>query len=571
MEHRAVPSPRRLLLVFDQYRTGGVETHLDALTRGLVQLGLEVFCAGGPDFASSPVHSLVRSCLTVEMRSFTGKAVRGSAARIADLIAREGIEVVHLHGFRSLLPGALGALLAEVPYIVTFHGFLDPAVLDSAFGGFLLQSAARFVLPHAARLSAVSEETRERVAERFDYPRERIFIGRNPIEADRFDGPAECLPTQPLALLVSRLDQDKFESVRAGLALVASLRRIDHRWKLKIAGTGRRERDLRECAAERGLHDAEFLGARSDVDMLMGQATVVIGMGRVILEAVSIGRLAILSGVDGLVGQVDCANFERFLLQNFNGRGIPAADPNAVAAVVTATLSEAGRASTQLRSLVHQYFSADQICADWLQHYASVKGSGQGGKCLAQPVLDWLGRIGPRSLRSVPWTVELPWRTSDPLSGTASRPAAALREHGPAEKREEREAAEIRVAEIESELLEARRTRSLALEGCRRYAIAFDDQLAIYRSQRAWKAMLWLRKAYTIAAQRPALAVPRVVWFALKTLLGQPVDIEDQELWFPSLFAYLPARMTDSFTAQPDREPQHPSPDGTLGLPRPEK
>ncbi len=56
------------------------------------------------------------------MQTFTGDSARSASNEIAKLILRENVEMVHVHPYPSLLPGAIGSLLAATPYAMTFHG-----------------------------------------------------------------------------------------------------------------------------------------------------------------------------------------------------------------------------------------------------------------------------------------------------------------------------------------------------------------------------------------------------------------------------------------------------------------
>ena len=113
--------------------------------------------------------------------------------------------------------------------------------------------------------------------------------------------------------------------------------------------------------------------------------------------------------------------------------------------------------------------------------------------------------------------------------------------------RERQTVLESQLAGLRSALLRAEEIRQLTLHRCLQFRTAFEEQVAVYRGQRAWKLMLWCRKAYTLFFSSPVLGKVRFLRFSLTSLFGRR-SLSDQELSFPSLPAYLPQEAMDPFT-----------------------
>ncbi len=75
----------------------------------------------------------------------------------------------------------------------------------------------------------------------------------------------------------------------------------------------------------------------------------------------------------------------------------------------------------------------------------------------------------------------------------------------------------------------ARRERAGGPDPGYRFAAALEERLRVYRSQRAWRVMLWVRKAYSIATRQGWIAFVR--W--LPGALTGRGDIDSEELTFP--------------------------------------
>ena len=97
-----------------------------------------------------------------------------------------------------------------------------------------------------------------------------------------------------------------------------------------------------------------------------------------------------------------------------------------------------------------------------------------------------------------------------------------------------------------ADLSRADAERAAAVRETDRYQAMFESSLAVYRSQRAWKAMLLLRKAYTLFHR----SKPEFFKWALGLLAGRAGNLEEYELTFPSLANYFPPAMRRSWMGE---------------------
>ena len=92
------------------------------------------------------------------------------------------------------------------------------------------------------------------------------------------------------------------------------------------------------------------------------------------------------------------------------------------------------------------------------------------------------------------------------------------------------------LAAAEERLRQAERMREQSAMGLESYRRELEAQLATYRGQRAWRAMLWLRKAYAVRAEG---GVKGLLGWLVSTGSGAPSGVEDQELRFPDAGDYV--------------------------------
>ncbi len=101
---------------------------------------------------------------------------------------------------------------------------------------------------------------------------------------------------------------------------------------------------------------------------------------------------------------------------------------------------------------------------------------------------------------------------------------------------------------LRESLLRAEVARLETREAIEEYSSQLDALLSAYRTQRAWKVMVWLRKAYTLATRKGIVALLRHL-AATPFTGGAPLEPHEPE--FPALREYLPPEFRKPFTAEP--------------------
>ena len=80
-------------------------------------------------------------------------------------------------------------------------------------------------------------------------------------------------------------------------------------------------------------------------------------------------------------------------------------------------------------------------------------------------------------------------------------------------------------------------------QSCQEFDSQCNELLAGYRSQRAWRVMLALRKAYTLLARRKLRgALPLLRW-AWDMALGRDGGLDDFDLTFPRILNFVPQEL----------------------------
>jgi glycosyltransferase involved in cell wall biosynthesis len=359
---------------------GGVE-------RGTVEMAAAITAAGGTALVASAggrmaalVEQMGGRTLTLPLDTRNPWRIWRNAALLEDVIAREGVRIVHARSRAPAWSAWLAARRAGVHFITTYHG---------AYGEDL-PGKRRYnaVMARGERVIAISRFIADLVMRRHGVDPGRIRIIHRGVDPAVFDpeavSPARVrrlaeawrLPeARPLVMLPGRLTGWKGQRVLIqALALMA---RRDAVGVLVGADQGRRRyaRELVAMAARLGV-DVRLVGDCDDMPAALALADVVVNasirpeaFGRVVIEAQAMARPVIATDHGGAVETVAHAD---------TGWRVPPGDAAALAAALDHVLAMAPeRAATmgaRARASVRAQYTVAAMQAATLAVYREVLG-----------------------------------------------------------------------------------------------------------------------------------------------------------------------------------------------------
>ncbi|MFM5452377.1 polysaccharide deacetylase family protein [Aeromonas veronii] len=216
------------------------------------------------------------------------------------LIKKHHIQLVHAHSRASGWSSYVACKLTGTPMITTVHGRQPVHASRKAF--------------HALGLRAVAvcEDIAHQIVDNLGVDPAIVQVLRNGIETDKFQPvPASDNP-KPVIAIIGRLSGPKGELCYRLLDEVLDLDACKVRI---VSGTKVPERFARFEGC------AEFVGYVDDVPALLASCDLVIGAGRVAMEALLCGRPAFAIGEAKAVGLVTEQNLDDALASNFGDIG----------------------------------------------------------------------------------------------------------------------------------------------------------------------------------------------------------------------------------------------------------
>jgi len=263
--------------------------------------------------------------------------------RLAALLRRNRIRIVHCHNYGALVYGALAARLVRgVRVVYSVHGAITSARTDTArFLKLGLVHAVVFVSAHArevGRRAGVGEDA-------------RVHTIVNGVDVAPFaaagDGAGVRLAhgirdDARVCGIVARLTEAKDHATL--FAAVDLLRADFPDVRCLVVGDGELRDPLEADVSSRGLQGVvHFAGARSNVHDYLAAMNVFVlssvteGLAMTLLEAMAAGLPVVATRVGGNPEAID---------EGVTGLLVPASDPRALAEAIAALLSDPERART---------------------------------------------------------------------------------------------------------------------------------------------------------------------------------------------------------------------------------
>ncbi|MGL6152349.1 MAG: polysaccharide deacetylase family protein [Aeromonas sobria] len=216
------------------------------------------------------------------------------------LIKKHHIQLVHAHSRASGWSSYVACKLTGTPMITTVHGRQPVHASRKAF--------------HALgyRAVAVCEDIAHQIVDNLGVDPAIVQVLRNGIETDKFQPVPAPENPKPVIAIIGRLSGPKGELCYRLLDEVLDLDACRVRI---VSGTKVPERFARFEGR------AEFVGYVDDVPALLAGSDLVIGAGRVAMEALLCGRPAFAIGEAKAIGLVTEQNLDEALASNFGDIG----------------------------------------------------------------------------------------------------------------------------------------------------------------------------------------------------------------------------------------------------------
>lgn len=268
------------------------------------------------------------------------------------LIKKHNIQLVHAHSRASSWSCHVACRLTNTPMVTTVHGRQPVHASRKKF-----HAMGDKALP-------VCEAIRDQLYNDLAVPLEQMEVSRNGIETDKFQWLDAPQNSKPVVTIVGRLSGPKGELCYRLLDECLDAEKYDIR-----VVTGSKF----ESRFEKFSSSVNFVGYTDDVPAMLGEADLVIGAGRVAMEALLCGRPTLAIGEATCIGIVDENNVDSAMATNFGDIGPEDLDIDftQIAALVEKGLSSS-HCSQTTSDTIRKNYSLTNIADDIERIYQDI-------------------------------------------------------------------------------------------------------------------------------------------------------------------------------------------------------
>lgn len=302
----------KILHVLSQFEVTGAEAYAVTLGDAQLSAGHEVV------LVSDTLHLPFRGTYIAHPIGQRGYTQRWRNIRfLVDLIRKRRIDVVHAHSRAASWVCNIACRRTNTAFVSTVHGRQH------------LHTSSRAINIYGRHIIAVAESLREHLLGDLGIDPTHVETIPNPIELEKY-GRARTprrasSPRERRILYVGRFSGPKGDVLRLLLKEVVPMLRERGSWRLDILAGGKIPEDIREAAeslnANRQRPCVSFHGLQKNPTSYFLAADVVVGSGRVAMEALAAQRPVVAFGESACFGLITEMNVDAAAKTNFGDTG----------------------------------------------------------------------------------------------------------------------------------------------------------------------------------------------------------------------------------------------------------
>ncbi len=302
----------KILVVCDNFSKGGLETQVDTYYQNLSSNDKMIFAFGKFTKTNLLKHATIYDDFNFSYND-TIKDFCEDVEKLIDIIKKEKIDVIHVHPYYGYFASLFASQLTKVKIVYSYHGIGSFNFAKTNISQPLFLYA--FECGAIAKVFSVSKIGID-CFNNFGY--KNIVLLENPIDLKKF--PVAKYVYNNKWLLVSRIDSDKIEEIK----LIIRKMNEFNIMQLDILGDGSEINNLEKFIEDNKLSEKVHLNGYSDkiYEEFTGKYNGIIGIGRVVLEALAMKVPCILIGNNKITGYVNKKIYNQIKDINFINRTI---------------------------------------------------------------------------------------------------------------------------------------------------------------------------------------------------------------------------------------------------------
>ncbi len=288
---------KTIMLCLNQLGIGGIETAVLSQTSQLIKKGYKVVVVAKNGIYKEQFEKVGATCIDFEF-IIQNEVDTTKIQHICDIIKKYNIEQVNIHQIDCISVVFPACVFCKVPYVAYIHSEIKGTYdwFEKNYLSYNIMFNLYFEL--AQKIITITEAVKEENKTKYNIQDNKYLVMKNSIDFDNFNGKKNPEKIEKI-LLISRLCTEKLDSIKNAIAMFRIYNEKHPNSVLTIAGDGEKRKEVEEWI-EDIKKSVIMLGQINNVAEIMAENDMVIGMGRCILEAVAMKKIALISSYNGI-------------------------------------------------------------------------------------------------------------------------------------------------------------------------------------------------------------------------------------------------------------------------------
>lgn len=314
---------KNILICLEQLGIGGVETAVLNKAIAFKEKGYNVFIAAKNGIYKETLENNGIECIDFEYK-LENELNLNDLNNFINIINEKNIGQVHIHHFPCLIYAGFACVITGIPYNVYIHTEVTD-VYDWFVNNFSIQRMfMKKLIKSSYKIISITYKAAENNMKYFEIKdKEKYLVERNSLNFNDYKSNKQVNKIEKF-LIIARLAEGKYMSIKNGIDLFLEYadKSKNKNVSLKIVGDGSIKSKIEEYIEikNKGKYEICFCGQTNNVASYIEDSDIVVAIGRCILEAIAMKRIAVISGTENLKSVIDEKNIEDAIDANFNGR-----------------------------------------------------------------------------------------------------------------------------------------------------------------------------------------------------------------------------------------------------------
>ena len=316
---------KNILICLEKLGIGGVETAVINQAIELQNQGFKVnvISAGGEYVKLLQDYGINHITYEFELEN---KFNIEKSKKLINILVENQIGQVHIHQLPCMLTVWYACAAINIPYVAYIHTSLTD-IYDWYCNSYpIYKSLLQKFFSNAFKIVAISNDAINNHSKYFNINKDKYILKKNSINFDLYKTNKKVEKVEKF-MLISRIAIEKEISIKNGIDFFIDYASTvnNSELSLDVWGDGPQIEEIQRYVAEKNInsYSINFKGATNNVSKVMDNYDIVIGIGRCILEALALKKLAIISGNEEIKFMINKENILEAIEKNFAGKTLP--------------------------------------------------------------------------------------------------------------------------------------------------------------------------------------------------------------------------------------------------------